>query len=163
MQNAHRFRFSALLVLLTLWLGWTSLVDFVVVPAVFRNVHDFFEAGDLGVLLFTKLNSIEVVIASVVFAVLVLNFRTNRHSFPLLLGSFLALAIAFAYFLWLIPKLAHLTELWKLAEAGKTVGLADVQQEHQYFHRLYVTLDTVKIFILTLLLGLTIGKTEWTA
>ena len=158
-----RILYSVLLILLSLWLGWTVLVDFVVVPGVFRNIQNFFEAGDLGIYLFQRLNYLEVVIASSVVAVLTFIFRRNRHALPLLVSSLVVMAIALTYFTWLIPKITELTELWKMSEAGKTIAITDIQQEHQFFHRIYVIMDTVKLLTLLFMIVSAIGKEKWTA
>ena len=162
-MNSRRLLYSGLLILLSLWLGWTALVDFVVVPGVFRNIADFFEAGELGIYLFTRLNYLEVVVASATLAVIVFIFRKNRRALPLLVSGVVVLVIALVYFSWLIPKIDYLTELWKLNEAGKAIPIADIQQEHQYFHRVYVIMDTVKLLVLLFMMVSTAGKEEWTA
>lgn len=162
-MNSRRILFSSLLILLSLWLGWTALVDFVVVPGVFRNIQNFFEAGDLGIYLFQRLNYLEVVIASAVVALVTFIFRKNRRALPLLVSSLVVMIIAFTYFTWLIPKITYLTELWKMSEAGKTIAIADIQQEHQFFHRIYVIMDTVKLLVLLFMIVSTVGKEEWTA
>jgi predicted membrane channel-forming protein YqfA (hemolysin III family) len=162
-MNSRRLLSSGLLILLTLWLGWTAIVDFVVVPAVFRNIANFFEAGDLGIYLFTKLNNLEVVIASVVIIVLVLIAKKNKKALPLLVGSVVVFGIALTYFTWLIPKISDLTEFWKLSDAGKSVAIADIQQVHQHYHRMYIVLDTVKMFLLLVMLIIAYVKEEWTA
>lgn len=160
---SRRLLYSSLLILLSFWMGWTVLVDFVVVPGVFRNVEPFFQAGELGIYLFQRLNSLEVVIASSVVAVLVFIFRKNRKALPLLVSGLVVLVIALVYFSWLTPKIEELTQLWKMSDAGQAIALADVQQEHQYYHRLYAILDTVKILVLLFMMVSAVGKEEWTA
>lgn len=162
-MNSRRLLSSILLILLSFWLGWTLLVDFIVVPGVFRNIHNFFEAGDLGIFLFKKLNSLELVVASFVLAILTFICRKNRRALPLLVSSIIVFGISLVYFNYLTPKLESLTDMWKLSEAGQTIALSDVQQEHQYFHRIYVTIDSFKILILIFMMGATVGKEEWTA
>ena len=73
------------------------------------------------------------------------------------------MVISLIYFSYLTPKLEELTEMWKISEAGKEIPVSDIQQEHQYFHRLYVAIDSVKILILIFMMGATVGKEEWTA
>ncbi len=162
-MNSRRLLYSVLLIQLSVWLGWTVLVDFIVVPGVFRNIANFFEAGDLGIFLFNRLNSLEVILASSVVTVLIFIFRKNRKALPLLISGVVVLAISLVYFSYLIPKIEELTELWKLSEAGKTIAVTDAQQEHQYFHRIYVTMDSVKILALLFMIGSSVGKEEWTA
>lgn len=162
-MNSRRLLSSSLLILLSLWIGWTALVDFIVVPGVFRNIDNFFEAGDLGIYLFQRLNSLEIVIGSAVVTLLCVIFRTNRRALPLLLGSLALMIIVLTYFTWLTPKIAELSELWKMSEAGKTIAVLDIQQEHQHYHRVYVIMDTVKLLALLFMIVSTVGKEEWTA
>lgn len=162
-MNSRRLLSSSLLILLSLWIGWTALVDFIVVPGVFRNISNFFEAGDLGVYLFQRLNSLEVVIGSAVVALLIFIFRRNRRALPLLVGSLLLMIIVLTYFTWLTPKIAELSELWKMSEAGKAIAVTDIQQEHQSYHRIYVIMDSVKLLVLLFMIVSTVGKEEWTA
>ncbi|MFL5785100.1 MAG: DUF4149 domain-containing protein [Bacteriovoracaceae bacterium] len=162
-MNKRRLLYSGLLVLISFWLGWTALVDFIVVPGVFGHINNFFEAGDLGIHLFTKLNNLELILASAMIIILVLMSRKNKKSLPLLVGSVLAFAITLTYFTWLIPKISDLTEFWKLSEAGKSIPINDIQQVHQHYHRMYIVLDSVKMLLLSLMMGVTIFKEEWTA
>lgn len=143
-------------------MAWTVLVDFVVVPGVFRNVANFFEAGDLGIYLFGKLNNLELIVSSGVLTLSVFLFREKRVGVLFLLGSLVLFGIVLTYFTWLTPKIAHLTELWKLADQGKVVTMGDIQQTHQFYHRLYVGMDSVKLLLLVLLLGISLGKREST-
>ncbi len=138
-------------------------MDFIVVPGVFRNIANFFEAGDLGIYLFQKLNSLELEVATFTIAILIFIFRKNRRALPLLISGVFLFAIAVTYFIYLTPKLQALTDMWKLSEAGQKIALTDIQQEHQYFHRIYVTIDSLKILILIFMMTTTVWKEEWTA
>lgn len=161
-MSSRRILYSSLLVLLSFWMGWTVLVDFIVAPGVFRNIEKFFEAGDLAVYLFRRLNYLEVVVASFVLGVLTFIFRKNRKALPLYIAGIVVTGIALTYFSWLIPKIDELTQLWKLSEAGQGIAVADIQQEHQFYHRVYVIMDTVKILILLFMMVSAVGKEEWT-
>jgi hypothetical protein len=146
-----------LLVLLGLWLGWTLLIDFVVVPTAFRNLRDFFEAGRLGVLLFTKLNSLELSVASLIVSLTALGTLTQPRRLAMLALAILSWSIILIYLVWLTPKLSELTVLWQQAELNGVSGsgnIPDLQQEHQLYHRIYVGLDTVKLVLLASLIGL---------
>ncbi len=146
-----------ILILVSIWWGWTAIIDFAVVPTVFRVIHDFFNAGELGIAVFSKLNTLEVLISSLL---VVLASYAVKHSGTGKLQLGLALcawAIAMTYFSYLTPKLVHLTELWREADLKNLVsiaGVSDVQQEHQFYHRIYVGVDSVKLLILTTLMAL---------
>lgn len=155
--------YSAFIALVSLWLGWTMLVDFFVVRTVFSIVTNFFEAGDLGIAIFSKLNSLELVVSSTMLALLSYQVMKNKKSIKLLVLALVCWVIVMTYFTWLTPKLVSLTELWKTADAAGSIGIggiADIQQEHQFFHQIYIGMDSVKLLILATLLVLGIWKNE---
>jgi hypothetical protein len=140
--------------LISLWLGWTALVDLIVVPTVFSTIKDFFNAGELGVKLFSSLNNLEVVLATFLLAVLLHEFRKAKKNLLDIFLAFICFNIVMTYFAFLTPKLTTLTQLWQKADAQNLVGIAgfnDIQQEHQFFHRLYVGLDSLKLLLLSTL------------
>jgi hypothetical protein len=138
------------LILTSVWLAWTVLVDFFVVPSVFQNIPEVFMAGNLGVVLFSKLNHLEFPIASILFALAYWHTRKTGTLKLVILTSFVTLGIAAIYLFSLTPKLASLTAAWEYAEKVGTLGPAgeDVQQLHQNYHRTYVALDSVKLLLL---------------
>jgi len=144
------------LILTSMWLGWTILVDFFVVPSLFQHIPEVFMAGNLGVVLFTKLNRLEFPVASILFALSVLLIKRQAAPRYLLLTSFTLLGIAGIYLFSLTPKLSELTAAWEYAEKMGTLGPngTDVQQLHQSYHRTYVIMDTVKLLLLCVHLGL---------
>jgi hypothetical protein len=149
---------SIVLVLISIWLGWTVLVDFFVVPTVFRTISNFFEAGDLGIAVFSKLNNLELIVATIILGLLSLEIKKNKVFFIL---SILTWSIVMFYFSYLTPKIITLTELWKTAESTGTLGvsgIADIQATHQTFHKLYVGLDSVKLLLLSALMGMSVWK-----
>lgn len=139
------------------------LIDFFVIPTVFRTLRNFFEAGDLGVIVFSKLNNLELILATVLVAMVAYLCSKNKKLLPLLLGTILLWIIAMTYFSFLSPKITELTELWKKADAMGSLAIAgytDIQQEHQFYHKLYIAIDTVKLLLITALISLGIFKQE---
>ncbi len=109
--------------------------------------------------LFKKLNYAEF---STSLVVLSLSLSKQRSKFLIILASVLLL-ISSTYLFYLTPKIIQLTEWWKEAElSGITTinGIGDIQQEHQKFHKLYVSIDAVKLILLTSGLGFLIFKRE---
>lgn len=143
------------LILVSIWWGWTVIIDFAVVPTVFSTINDFFNAGELGIALFSKLNIFEVILSSALIVTSACYLKTEKKKLPLIL-SVVSFAIVMFYFSYLTPKIVYLTDLWKQASATNQIGIAgiaDIQQEHQFFHRIYVGVDTVKLLNLTVLGG----------
>ncbi len=167
LMTRHTRTYSFFLVLCSLWWGWTVLVDFVVIRTVFAVVTSFFEAGDLGVAVFSRLNDLELVAATGILALVCRELRRGKKLLPHLALALVAWAIAVTYFAYLTPKLVALTELWKktdLMSITAVAGIPDVQQEHQFYHRLYIGLDTVKLVVLTGLIALGVWREDrWSA
>lgn len=144
-----------ILIFLSIWWGTTVLVDFAVVPTVFQVIENFFNAGELGMALFTKVNRFEVFLSSLIIGLSSLNFKRSKRfvvEFSLIVTAGL---IVLTYLSYLTPKISELTLLWKKADSLGLVGIAgisDIQQEHQFYHRVYVALDTLKLLILSTLL-----------
>lgn len=146
-----------MLVLTSVWAAWTVLVDFFLVPAVFATIPDFFLAGELGIQIFARLNRLEFPLACALVALNALALR--KRSVPralLTLNVFLA-GLAGVYLFSLTPKIAELTAAWAYAQKAETLGVAgihDVQQLHQTYHKAYVAMDAVKLFLL-------VGQGAW--
>ena len=162
-MTLRRLIYSKFLVLTSLWWGWTVLVDIFIIPTVFRTIDIFFKAGDLGIAVFSKLNNLEVLVGSVLVALLAYQVTKNKKALPLLVMSIVAWLIAMTYFAYLTPKLIALTELWKTTDLmGITAvaGIPDIQQAHQFYHKLYIGTDVFKLVLLTVMLGYGIWKEE---
>lgn len=156
-------RFGLILMLLSFWLGWSILTDFVVVPTTFKTIHDFFNAGELGMGLFMQLNCLEFVVGCSLFSLFAIEISKKHKLYVTFSLLLICLTIVSTYLFYLTPKLIHLTQLWKSAD---TQGLAliknigDIQQEHQFFHQIYIKLDTLKIFLLSCITFLHIRSVE---
>jgi hypothetical protein len=162
-MTKNRFLYSSFLVLVSLWWGWTFLVDMIIIRTAFGLIDNFFQAGDLGVAIFSKLNNLEVVAGSFLVVVLSLNTKRNRRALPILIMSVITWLIGMTYLSYLTPKLIELTDLWRqtdLMGLTSVAGIPDVQQEHQFYHNLYIGLDSVKLVLLSIMLGLGIWKEE---
>lgn len=155
--------YSLFLVLASAWWAWTFLVDIFIIPTVFRSIDNFFQAGDLGIAVFSKLNTLEVLVSSVLLGMLAWQTKKNKKTTVLLVTSVIVWAIALTYFFYLTPKLITLTDLWKqmdLMGLTSAAEIPDIQQEHQFYHNLYIRLDMLKLFLLSFLIGFGIWKQD---
>lgn len=149
--------------LVSMWWASTALIDFAVVPTIFSNVDEFFNAGEIAIALFYKFNKFELVVSSLLIIFALLNLRVEGRGKTQLTLSCCAWMIIMVYFSYLTPKISALSTLWKAAELSNTIGIAnvnDIQQEHQFYHRIYVGLDSLKLLILTFILGFSIFRRE---
>jgi hypothetical protein len=150
--------------LASLWWGWTTLIDFIVVPTAFRTINDFFNAGELGVALFSKLNLLEILVGLFLFllSLILFNQTPTKKIKALIILITCAWLLSLFFYVFLTPKISELSRWWKESDLLGTVGthgIADIQQHHQFYHGLYVWLDSFKLFILSCIIGLLIfGK-----
>lgn len=165
-MTKNRYVYSTFLICASLWWGWTFLVDMFVIRTVFATVSNFFEAGDLGIAVFSKLNNLEIIVSSFLVGLLSFQMMKNRKALPLMVMSIFCWIISMAYFVFLTPKLMTLTDLWKKADSAGTTaiaGISDIQQAHQFYHNLYIGLDSVKLLLLTVMIIYGMVKEEkWT-
>jgi hypothetical protein len=146
-----------------MWLAWTILVDFFVIRTIFQTIDNFFLAGDLGIALFLKLNNLELVTASILVSLFFIQFQKKKEILPLFIMSLLSWVIVMYYFSYLTPKLVMLTDIWKASDLlglSSVKDIPDIQQEHQFFHRLYISLDTGKLLLLASMTGLAVIKAD---
>ena len=151
----NRLIYPLFLILVTAWLAWSVLVDFFIVPTVFRTLDSFFKAGDLGIAVFSRLNNLEVITASALIVLTAYQTLKHKKGLEFLILSLLCWIIVMTYFTYLTPKISELTELWKktdLMGLSGVAGIPDIQQTHQFYHKLYIWIDTVKLLILSVML-----------
>lgn len=150
--------------LLSMWMAWTILVDFVVVPTIFREMNDFFGSGHIGIKLFSKLNNFELVVGSSLLGMLSwLQVQNKKVNIFLTVMTITLFGIALLYFSYLTPKITELTAWWQKAEQMNVMGLngiEDLQQEHQFYHRLYISIDTAKLILLATMLAYSFRNQE---
>lgn len=149
-----KLTYPLFLISVTAWWFGTVLIDFFIVPSVFRIIENFFNAGHLGIHVFSAFNKIELVLASLLVIVCL---QTRKKI--LIFSSLILFILIMTYFSYLTPKITELTVLWEKSENIILNG-RDYQQEHQYFHKIYVGLDSVKLLILSALLGFGLFKRE---
>jgi hypothetical protein len=140
-----------ILLLITAWLSTTLMIDFFIVPSIFRIIPDFFQAGELGAHVFSTYNRIELILISVIMSLVALSAKKNIYGRWLLLLGFLLFVITLTYNFYLTDRMKEIAAIWEYAEQTGQVGapgLPDVQQTHQAYHRVYVVLDSIKIFLL---------------
>jgi hypothetical protein len=155
--------YSFFLIVVSLWLGWSVLVDIAIIPTVFKVVTEFFIAGELGMAVFYKLNNLELVAATSLVVICIFQMKKVRSTFPFLIMSLIGLSLVLFYFSYLTPKIMMLTDHWRQANllgVESIAGIRDIQQEHQFYHRMYITLDSIKILLLSSMLALGIYQQE---
>jgi hypothetical protein len=144
---------------LSLWLGLTCLVDFIVVPTVFRNVSSRAEAGDIGMIVFSLINKVEFICALIVI-ICGYFFRKQikrRVLFFVTLSSLILLT--FVYNVHMTPEVRKQTLIMREESEGSKTYLK-AEQTHHFYHNLYKKTDGVKILVILMLLGAGILKKE---
>lgn len=139
------------------WLSLSLFINFFVIRLIFSEIDQFFLAGKIGMMLFTKFNLIETILSTFILSLISLINLKQKCSKKILFLSLSLFSFALTYTFYLTPKLIELTELWQKADIMGVVGIRgikDIQQEHQFFHRIYIILDTVKLITLFIFLTL---------
>ncbi len=155
--------YSLYLFLTSVWWGWTVLVDMVVVRILFSRIDDIFVAGSIGMELFRSLNRLEVVFSSALVVITILRLKAKKPQFFDFVFAVFTWGISMIYFSYLTPKLITLTTLWRASDLQGMVsapGIPDIQQEHQFYHSLYIGLDSLKLFFLSLMIGFAFWRRE---
>lgn len=140
------------MVVLALWLGATLAVDFLAIPAVFKNVTNLSEAGKVGMTVFGKFNVIEVVYALLSLLLLLVATLKNRsrlNIFLLSLGLVLVV-IALSYLFYFTPELTRVT--FAKNDTFEPEARAALESELYFLHSLYIKLDGLKMFLIAIAL-----------
>jgi hypothetical protein len=141
-------------ILLSIWIAATCLVDFMVVPLVFKHTPDMMKAGLLAVDLFKRFNIVELVL-SLLLGLNQFYLRKNLMTTLLqfMLSIFLFLLISFFLF-WLSPSIEATANV--IISAGTTGAPSESLAYFNTLHSSYVTLDSVKLLVLLISFSLTI-------
>ncbi len=151
--------FKLSLIILGMWLGMTCLVDFVAVPAAFRNISSRQEAGTLGMILFSTFNYMEVIFA-LIFSACTYFYRDKIIWKKTYLGicSFLVM-LSLTYVLYMTPRIGEVNQKkWDLSETSEEYLV--LEKEHQFLHSTFRKSDTVKMLVLIFLMGAAIRRKE---
>ncbi len=141
-------------ILLSVWIATTCLVDFMVVPLVFKHTPDMMKAGILAVDLFKRFNILELIF-SLLLGLNQFYLRKNLMTTLLqfILSIFLFLLISFFLF-WLTPAIEATANM--IISAGTAGAPSESLTYFNTLHSSYVTLDSVKLFVLVFSFALTI-------
>lgn len=141
--------------LLALWLGATIAVDFFAIPAVFRNISNLSEAGAVGMSVFSSFNKLELVLALTTLVTFgaTLGWSNSAPKPRVIIISLIILVLlAASYLFYLTPELTVVS----IAKNNSFEELerAALEERLQFLHTLYVRLDSFKMLLILLLLGI---------
>ncbi len=125
------------------WFSMTCLLDFLVVPLVFRNIQNFFEAGKLGIKLFSSFNYVEVIFSLILLIALIKKGNWKKYVL-----AFMLLGFSLFYLLYLTPNIIEWAANWEAHKPSSS-----------FHHQLYRNLETFKIAVLALFIFLINKKT----
>lgn len=135
--------------LLGLWFGATVAVDFFAIPAVFQNVSNLSEAAGVGMSVFARFNTLELILS---ISVVLLWILAHRFSFKskkrvvILLVEVLLIALAASYLFYFTPSITELS--LARANAFEESERALIESSIAHFHSIYVKLDSLKLILL---------------
>lgn len=137
----------------------TLVVDFISVPLVFKSLASKEEAGKIGIKIFSRFNWFEVIYGIVLFvSAFLIKFHSpmKKNAYAVVAVTLFALSIS--YFYYITPTIVELSGQMHSLSAGQE--LEAVQKSHDFFHKLYVKLDTLKLILLLCGMGLLFEKGE---
>lgn len=137
--------------ILSMWFALTCFIDFVATPTVFRNVSSRIEAGDIGMILFTFINRVELVLAVVVLVLAYLFKETVKKKAVLFTTLFSLLILTVIYNVHMTPQVRHYT-LEMREHDEDSVEYVRAQENHEFYHSLYKKTDSAKIITLLVLI-----------
>ena len=138
------------------WLVSTALVDFFTIPTLFRSGIDFYQAGEIGMSLFKKFNYLEI------FLGLGLSFglwNTLAHKFSRVVLVVLSM-LPFLYAFYFTPSISARYVKMKEVEQTNPTLYQELFDAHQFFHKLYVQIDGVKLILLVIIFALLLFKNK---
>ena len=143
-MNLRKYSLILLPALLVTWFVATMFIDMMAVPLVFQNISSRDEAALVGVGVFKRFNNIELIVF--LLSALLMKF-TNIFSMKdfLLKLSYLAF-FPFYYFFFLTNKIVSLNAK-KMNEIDYK-ALELIQIDLDFYHQLYVRLDSIKIILI---------------
>jgi len=141
---------TIILIVSSMWFGMTAAVDFVAVPLVFTTLTSLEQAGQLGIAVFSRFNTIELLLGTIMLALSMLLFfkeKNGKWSITWVLLSVLVASLAITYSFYLSPMIGFLgREMHQFPLESEPY--LKVYEQHQFFHKLYVKLDSVKLISL---------------
>ncbi len=148
-----------LLILTTIWLTMTATIDFLVLPTAFRVIKNLLLGGNLGIALFSRFNPLEMLFSlTILILMAVTEVQAKVAKTLALILSGLLVAISFIYYFFLTPKIVMTTRVIESLEGKTSEAMAQAQLDHQFFHHLYVRMDSVKLVCLCVILVIILVK-----
>lgn len=147
MESKTYRSYVVFILLLGAWLALTCFVDFLAVPAVFRESSSRIDAGNIGIVVFSSINKIELVF-SVLMLLCAFLFRSAvqwRKTFFATLIALLALIVV--YNVHMTPQVEKQTLLMRDFEEGSP-EYQKAEETHYFYHSLYRKTDSAKILTL---------------
>lgn len=143
MKKKH-YLLSIILTLTFSWFLATIFIDFFAVPNVFRTVSTRAEAASLGVIIFSKFNLIECILATILVFVslrLLLQKLVTRKTFILPIIFLIIFPITYTFIFSPNIKFYNNQKI-ELGEDTQT------QEKLDLYHKLYVRADSAKLLAL---------------
>lgn len=151
MNRVDQILMRFLFMFLAAWFFTTIVVDFVAVPSVFRTVTNLQEAGNVGIKVFTKYNVLELILGIAATGIFWKLPSENKKTLWTcrILSSLLVVLILF-YMLHLNPNIIKYAGQMHEIGIGNE-GYEAIEDQHRFYHHLYVKLDGFKLFSLLFL------------
>lgn len=137
------------------WFLMTVLVDIVAIPAVFRNSSSIVDAGKIGMTVFGRFNSFEIVFGIIVLIGSVVNYKILKNKKWLYFAVPLFF-LSFIYKFYMTPMITNTTyEIHKTQVSDPQYAV--LQSQHAEYHTLYRYFDSGKLLFLLVFAGVVLS------
>lgn len=146
MKTLKRVSVELVLPFILAWFLMTVLVDIVTIPTVFRNSTSITDAGKIGMTVFSRFNSFEIVFGFIVLIGSIVNFKATNNKKWLFIAVPLVI-LPFVYKFHMTPMITSLTYQIH-ATAPTDPAYIVLQSDHAAYHTMYRYFDSTKLFVL---------------
>ena len=128
------------------WLFFTLFIDFFLVPTTFRTLGTPAIAGPLAIKFFAFFNILEFSIGMILVITEIVYKNRARYNYHVGIVALLFI-IAAAYLFYISPQIVKYGSLMESTSIDSNM-LKSYIDNHQFFHKLYVKIDSVKLLLL---------------
>lgn len=146
MKTLKRISVELVLPFILAWFLMTVLVDIVTIPTVFRNSTSITDAGKIGMTVFSRFNSFEIVFGFIVLIGSIVNFKSTQNKKWLFIAVPLVI-LSFVYKFHMTPMITSLTYQIHATQVTDPAYIV-LQSDHAAYHTMYRYFDSTKLFVL---------------
>lgn len=155
MKSLKKISVEMVLPFLLAWFLMTILVDIVTIPTVFRNSSSITDAGKIGMTVFGRFNTFEVVFSVIVLIGAIVNLKVLKNKKWVFFAAPLVIW-ACLYKFYMTPMITNTTLEINQTQVSDP-RYVELQSTHAYYHNMYRYFDTSKLIFLLIFMGVVLS------